>query len=93
MIITNKHIPVKSSIYLCNNKIEVVDNFKLLGILIDNKFSFHDYVKNLIKTVNAKLFSYKKMFYLSKNVKLQFFKSFIMPHFDYCVSLAIYYKI
>jgi hypothetical protein len=32
----------------------------------------------------------KNIFYLSYNVKLQFFKSFILPYFDYCSSLAIY---
>ena len=29
--------------------------------------------------------------FLNQEVKMQFFKTFILPHFDYCISLAIYY--
>ena len=48
------------------------------------------HVKMLTKAINAKLFSIKNIFYLSANIKLQFFKTFIQPHFDYCFSLFIY---
>ena len=41
-------------------------------------------------SVNQKLYSIKKLFYLSLNIKVQFFKTFIQPHFDYCSSLAVY---
>ena len=34
----------------------------------------------------------KKLFYLSFKVKLHFFKTFILPHLDYCASLFIYFK-
>ena len=36
--------------------------------------------------------SIKRLFYLSFRVKLQFFKSFVMPFFDYCSSLLIYWS-
>ena len=41
-------------------------------------------------TINRKLFSIKRLFFLSTSVKLQFCKTFIMPHFDYSISLLIY---
>jgi hypothetical protein len=47
-------------------------------------------VRNIRKDVNKRLFSIKDLFYLSFPVKLQFFKSFIMPVFDYCSTLFIY---
>ena len=34
----------------------------------------------------------KKLFYLSLNIKFQFFKTFIQPHFDYGSSLAVYFS-
>ena len=34
----------------------------------------------------------KKLFYLPFKVKLNFFKTFLLPHFDYCASLFIYFK-
>ncbi len=43
------------------------------------------------KNVNIKLYSIKRLFYLCQAVKLQFFKSFIMPHFDYCSTFFSYF--
>ena len=37
------------------------------------------------------MFSIKRLFFLSSSVKLQFFKSFIQPYFDYCSTLLIYF--
>jgi hypothetical protein len=36
--------------------------------------------KEIKKSVKRKLYSIKRLFYLCQSVKLQFFKSFIMPH-------------
>jgi hypothetical protein len=72
--------------------IEVVSEFKLLGVLIDNKMNFSGHVRLMRVAINKKLYSIEKLFFLPKSVKLQFFKTFIMPHFDYCFSLAIYFS-
>ena len=53
--------------------------------------NFYKQVSCTLKAINTKLFSIKKLFYLSFKVKLQFFKTFILPYFDYCLSLCIYY--
>ena len=37
-----------------------------------------------------KNFAIKNMFYLPFDTRLQFLKTFILPHFDYCSSLFIY---
>ena len=79
-------------IELDNIKIEVVSSFKLLGVLIDDKLNFQSYVAQQCLNINRKLFSIKRIFYLSFAVKLQFFKSFILPLFDYGISLSIYYN-
>ena len=42
-------------------------------------------------TINRKLHSIKRLFYLPFNAKIQFFKSFILPYFYYGLSLAIYF--
>ena len=80
------------NICFSNTDVEVVDNFKLLGVIIDTQLCFDGYVKHISRIVNCKLFSIKKLFYLSQSVRCQFFKSFILPHFDYCASLAIYFR-
>ena len=35
----------------------------------------------------------EELFFLPTTVKLQFFKTFLLPHFDYCITLSIYYTI
>ena len=65
-----------SSISIDGNIINVVSSFKLLGITIDNKLNFLKFVGDIRLSINKRLFSIKKLFYLSFKVKLQFYKSF-----------------
>jgi hypothetical protein len=81
-----------STIAIDGKIVKVVDSFKLLGITIDKKLNFLKYVGDIRLAVNKRLFSIKKLFYLSFNVKLQFFKTFILPYFDYCATLFIYFN-
>jgi hypothetical protein len=93
MFLTLKNIDLESVkvVHVGGNDLEVVKNFKLLGVTIDDSLGFHEHVELMKKSVNRKLYSYKKLFYLSLSTKVQFFKSFILPHFDYCFSLYIYF--
>jgi hypothetical protein len=77
---------------LLGNQVEVVTEFKLLGVTIDDKLTFEPHVKLLRAKVTQKLFAIKKIFYLSYSIKLHFFKTFILPHFDYCSSLFLYFS-
>ena len=93
MFVTKKKIiDLPSRISIMGNEVEVVDSFKLLGVTIDSSLSFDINLKLIKKTVNMKLFVLKKLSFLSLSVKIQFFKSFIMPHFDYCSALFIFLK-
>jgi hypothetical protein len=87
-----KKITLPATYKFENFSIEVVSNFKLLGITIDNNMNFLDHVRSLRHAVNKKLYSINTLFFLPKSVKVQFFKTFIMPHFDYCLSLLIYFS-
>jgi hypothetical protein len=97
MFVTNKRIKLPKEIAVCKDingkdiQVSVVNNFKLLGVTIDNKLNFSDHVSNVKKIVNRKLFSIKRLFYLCTSVKIHFFKTFILPYFDYCLSLVIFF--
>ena len=91
MFINNKRVKLPNEIYIDGFYVKVVDSFKLLGVIIDNKLNFSEQCLNIKKLVNRKLYSIKRLFYLSTTVKIQFFKTFILPYFDYCSSLLIYY--
>jgi hypothetical protein len=75
-----------------HNSVEVVEEFKLLGVLLDCKLNFSNHILNLKKSITKKLFIIKNMFHLSAAVRLQFFKSFILPYFDYCLSIFLYFN-
>ena len=90
MFISNSANLIPPSISINGNDVEIVKEFKLLGVTIDDKLTFETHVKKIIKSVNIKLISLKSMFYLNHNVRAQFFKTFILPNFDYCFSLYIY---
>jgi hypothetical protein len=77
----------------CNDiNLDVVDEVKLLGIQVDNKLNFKHHFDVLCKKVNTKLYCIKRLKYLPHNVKVLFFKAFILPHFDYCSSLFTYFS-
>ena len=90
MIITRKRIEIPKHILFNKIEIEVVDNFKLLGVTLDNKLTFSKYISITCGRVNSVMFSIKRLFYLPLSTKVQFFKSFILPLFDYCLTLSIY---
>ena len=79
-----------NEIQLEDNLIEVVKEFKLLGCTIDESLTFNKHISNLKSSVCKKLFSIKNLFFLSFQVKVHFFKTFLLPHFDYCASLFIH---
>ena len=96
MFITNKRIKLPTEITINSNNtvrvsVKVIESFKLLGVTLDNKLNFSEHCTNLKKIINRKLFSIKRLFYLATSVKIQFFKTFILPYFDYCLSLIIYF--
>ena len=72
--------------------VEVVHSFRLLGVTIDDKLNFILHSSIIRRSINIRLYSIKKLFYLPFEVKLQFFKTFILPHFDYCSTLLIYFS-
>ena len=91
MFITKKNVVFPDTIKIDDFEIEVVKEFKLLGVTIDNKFSFNSFFNSLKSKVYKRLFSISKIFYLPYNVKIQFFKTFLLPYFDYCISLYLYF--
>lgn len=93
MFITNKRkINIPLTICVDGALIQVVDSFKLLGVTIDRKLNFMKYACDIRKEINKRTHSIKKLFYLPSAVKLQFLKTFILPCFDYCSTLQIYFS-
>ena len=93
MFITNKqNINIPEFININGNEVKVVSEFKLLGIIIDNKLNFISNTAKIKRSINIRLYSIQKLFQLPLAVKIQFLKTFILPYFDYCATLCIYYS-
>ena len=91
MFITNSRITLPTSVVLNDVTVSVVTEFKLLGVTLDNKLNFNKHIAIMCRQINSKLFSIKRLFVLSTSVKMQFFKTFVLPYFDYCISLLVYF--
>ena len=61
MFVTNRRLVLPKQIDYNSISIEVVDEFKLLGVLIDNKLHFKAHIDRVAISVNRKLFSIKKL--------------------------------
>ena len=92
MFVTNRRVLLPSILSINGYDITSVDTFKLLGVTIDNKLQFRAHCANVCRAINSKLFSIDRLFNLSSSVKIQFFKTFVLPYFDYCSSLCIYFN-
>ena len=94
MIISEKRFTKEKLDFLLldGNNVEVVKKFRLLGVTIDNCLTFQDHISTLKQKVNIKLFSIKKLKFLSLSTKIHFFKTFIQPHFDYCSTIFTFFN-
>lgn len=92
MFITNKGVSLPLEITFDGMVVNVVDSFRILGICVDNKLNFMKYCCQIRQAINKKLFSIKRLFFLPSAVKLQFLKTFILPYFDYCSSIYVYFS-
>ena len=92
MVFTKKKIEIPEKIKIKGKTIGVVNEFKLLGFTIDNKLNFKKLISEVCLSVNKKLFSIKRLFYLCTSVKIQFFKTFILPYFDYIFNIILYFS-
>jgi hypothetical protein len=74
------------------NQVNIVSEFKLLDIIIDDKLNFNAFASKIRKAINIRLYSIQKLFQLPISVKIQFLKTFILHYFDYCTALCIYFS-
>ncbi len=81
MFITNKqNITFPEFINISGNNVKVVTEFKLLGIIIDNKLNFKSNTAKIKRSINIRLYSIQKLFQLPLAVKIQFLKTFILAY-------------
>lgn len=92
MFITNQRLKLPNQLQVEDQIIHCVSKFKLLGVMIDDKLKFDAFINHQRIAINKRLYMLRRHYYLPFEVRLKFFKAFILPCVDYCASLFIYIK-
>ena len=88
LISSNKSHILSHPIYLNEQEIEVVSEFKYLGIIIDSNMSFAQHFESVLKKLNSKFYVLKRSEHkLNFESKKLYVSSLVMPHFNYCASV------
>ena len=91
MIITSrqrrKHLThTELTLSVNGQKLECVDNLKILGLIIDENLSWKYHIDNLYKNLSSLTgLLWRIRNYLSDDMKVLFYNSFILSRLDYCI--------
>ena len=65
--------------------LQVITSDKILGVFVDNNLTWNEHIKHISKKIASNIWLLSKMkVYLSKEHRIQFYKSYIQPHIDFC---------
>ena len=75
-------------ILLGSHKVELANSLKILGVTLDNKLTYCEYISNMLKKVYAKIGVLRRLKRLMPhNVSLSLYKAYLLPHVEYCSPL------
>ena len=82
--------PVKvtqSNVFLRGEELELVKEFKYLGVILDSTLSFKNHVKKISKTIKFNLLNFKQIRpSLTVNAARMFMHAMIFSHIEYCFT-------
>lgn len=85
---SNVHAQTKHIIHINGEYIDRVNNFKYLGIVIDDKLKFHTHVQHIIKQIAKKIgILYRASKQLTTQARVTVYSSMLKPHFQYCSTI------
>lgn len=65
-----------------------MDEFKYLGIILDNKLSFKNHINYIITKISKKIGYLRRIgHHLSSWTKMVIYKTIVQPHFDFCSTI------
>ena len=81
------------SIKICSSTIHESNQDELLGVIIDNKLTFEDHIRNLCKKVSNKLYALSRISHLLDHEKLRILmRAFIYSQFQYFPLTWMFYS-
>ena len=71
-----------------NDVLNSVENEKVLGVRIDNNLTWSIHINFIAKKISSNLWLLSKLKdYISTEHRVQFCKTYIQPHIDYCSTI------
>ena len=68
-----------------NENLNMISNDKILGVFVDNNLTWSDHIKHLTKKIASSTWLLSKIKkFLTQEHRVQFYKSYIQPHIDFC---------
>ena len=68
-----------------NESLNMISNDKILGVFVHNNLTWSDHIKHLMKKITSSIWLLSKIkTFLSQAHRVQFYKSYIQPHIDFC---------
>lgn len=84
---------LNNKILIDNVEIDLVNEIKYLGLVIDSSLSFKSHLEYICKKINKKLYFFSK---IRKNLSvlsaIKIFNVMIRPHFEYCSSILFMFN-
>lgn len=79
---------IKSSgVFLRGEELQLVTEFKYLGVTLDSTLSFKNHIKKLANTVKFNLKNFKQIRpFLTLGAARMFLHSMILSHIEYCIT-------
>ena len=75
----------KLKLFYNDEELQAIDNDKILGVFVDNNLTWSGHVKHVTKKITSNIWLLSKIkAFLSKEHRVQFYKSYIQPHIDFC---------
>ena len=72
-------------LHYINESLNMASSDKILGVFVDNDLMWSDHVKHITKKVSSNIwFLLRIKYYLSQAHGIQFYKSYIQPHIEFC---------
>ena len=84
-----KHRTLLDPFIIDNSAVEVCENFKYLGVIIDNQLTWHDHVSYVVTKCNQQLFFLRllRTFHVNSNILYRFFSAIIESIYKYNITV------
>ena len=68
-----------------DDTLQTTSNEKILGVFVDNNLLWSEHVKHITKKIASNIWLLSKIkIFLSQEYRVQFYKSYMQPHIDFC---------